>query len=440
MPKRPPRLIAALLTMVALAMIPITTARAAKPPRPSTPTVSTPKNIIVFIGDGMAPAQIELGRRMNGGSLFIDSLPWQAKGSLDTMSLEGTTDSAAGATALASGVETNNSWLGTVPTADGFAPVETALERAEDLGKATGLVSDSYITDATPAGFAAHVTSRSETETIAQQMAGQGIEFLMGGGLRQGDVGPLLGNPGVTYVSSAAGLDAYVASGGAGPVYGFFDSWNMVYNLDREEEGVVGKDPTLPQMTTAALSTLSRDPEGSFLMVEGGLIDWGGHARDGASLGREMIEFDQAIQAAWNWARNRTDTLIVFTADHETGALALRSNTNITALKQQTATTEFMWGRISKGESIASTIRAYAGFTPTSTEIASVQRCGEHGISDVLADRWKLSWGSWRCSDEGEHTDTFVPAWAWGPGASRFAGTGYDNERVGQNLLALLGP
>jgi alkaline phosphatase len=411
---------------------------AAKPPGSPPPT--TPKNIIVFIGDGMAPSEIELGRRMNGGSLFIDSIPWQAKGSLDTTSLEGTTDSAAGATALASGVETNNGWVGTVPTVDGgFAPVETVLERAEDRGKATGLVSDSYITDATPAAFASHVTSRSETDSIAEQTAGQGIEFLLGGGLRQGSVDALLGRPGVSYVDSAAELDAYVEGGGAGPVYGFFDSWNMVFNLDRDDEGVAGSDPTLPQMTTAAISTLSHDADGFFLMVEGGLIDWAGHARDGASLGSEMIELDQAVQAAWNWARGRSDTLIVFTADHETGDLGLKRTTNINALRGQSATSEYMWGRIEGGASISSTIRTYAGFTPTTTEISTVQRCGEHGISDVLADRWKLSWGSWRCTDEGEHTDTHVPAWAWGPGAGSFAGTAYDNERVGQILLTLAG-
>jgi alkaline phosphatase len=395
--------------------------------------------VIVFIIDGMGPEEIELGRRMNGGSLSIDAIPWQAKGTLNTDSLEGTTDSAAGATALASGVATNNGWVGTVPTAGGGSvDVETALERAESVGKATGLISDSYITDATPAAFAAHVTDRGETEEIAAQMAERDIEFLFGGGLRQGSVGPLLGLPGVSYVGTTSQMNAYVSGGGAGPVYGFFGSWNMAFNLDRDDEGVVKKEPTLPQMTTAALSTLSKDPDGFFLMVEGGLVDWAGHARDGASLGSEMIESDAAVQAAYAWAKNRTDTQIVFTADHETGDLALHSDTNIAALKRQTATTEFMWGLISEGAAIGTTLRTYTRIDPSATEIQTVRRCGEHGISDVLAARWNVGWGQ-SCTDEGDHTPTFVPAWAWGPGASAYKGTGYANERVGQNLLSAVG-
>ncbi len=406
---------------------------------PASAVPTTPKNVIVFVVDGMGPEQIVLGHRMKGEPLTVEQIPWDTKGTLDTTSLDGTTDSAAGATALASGVETHNGWLGTYPTLGGVAVAETALEQAEDIGKATGLISDSYITDATPGAFAAHVTSRSQTEEIATQMASQGIEFILGGGRRQGSVGPLLNDPDVTYVWSARALNDYVTSGGDGPVYGFFDSWNMVYNLDREEEGVVRKDPTLPEMTAAALETLSKDPDGFFLMVEGGLVDWSGHARDAASLGSEMIETDDAVQVAWEWAQGRSDTLIVFTADHETGDLGLSASTDIAALRRQRATTEYMWGRISAGASISRTLSTYARITPTAAEIATVQRCGEHGISDVLADRWHVSWGEWRCTDEGEHTDTYVPAWAWGPGSGGFAGTGIENEVVGRQLLSLLG-
>ncbi|MEX0755894.1 MAG: alkaline phosphatase [Actinomycetota bacterium] len=434
MRSRTSRLLALAGSTAVLAAAIAAPASAGRPPRPQPS--SAPKNVIVFVGDGMGPAQVNLGRTMNGGSLFIDQIPWGAKGSLDTTSLEGTTDSAAGATALASGAETNNGWVGMVPTSGGGGQaVETVLERAEDRGKATGLISDSYITDATPAAFAAHVTSRSETEAIAGQMADQGMEFLMGGGLRQGSVAPLLGLPGHTYVDTADELDAYVAGGGAGPVFGFFGSWNMAFNLDRDDEGVATTDPTLPEMTAAALSTLSKDPDGFFLMVEAGLIDWAGHEGDAASMGDEMIEMDDAVQVAYEWAASRSDTSIIFTADHETGGFAPTRRTNYTALKAQTATLEYMWGRISKGDSIRSTLTTYANIVPTAGEIATVTACGEHGIRDVLAARWKVTWGE-SCTDEGEHTDTFVPAWAWGPRAGDFAGIGYDNERVGLNLLS----
>ena len=140
-----------------------------------------PKNVILFIGDGMGPEQVEIGRRVKGAPLFIDGIPWGATGSLNTDSLEGVTDSAAGATALATGYETNNGWLSMIPTEPEPTSVETVLERAEDRGKATGLFSTGDLPDATAGAFAAHVTDRGEDEEVARQMGEQGIEFLLGG-------------------------------------------------------------------------------------------------------------------------------------------------------------------------------------------------------------------------------------------------------------------
>ncbi|HEX5936086.1 MAG TPA: alkaline phosphatase [Actinomycetota bacterium] len=422
---------AALLAAVTLLAVTAALAGSAVAVPPSS-SATTPRNVILFVVDGMGPEQVALGRAMKGSPLSVDGIPWQTKGTLDTDSLEGVTDSAAGATALASGAETNNGWLGMVPAPGGSASVPTALEYAEDRGKATGLVTDSYITDATPGAFAAHVTSRSQTREIATQMAAQDVEILLGGGLRQAGVGPLLGLDGVAYVRNAAQVNGYTDGG---PVYGFFDSWNMVYNLDREEEGVVRKDPTLPQMTAAALRTLSQEDDGFFLMVEGGLVDWGGHARDAASMGVEMIETDEAVKVAYNWAKDRSDTLIVFTADHETGGFGFSAATDLAGLRGQTATTEFMWGRIAGGAGIRSTVQTHTGLALTAAEIATVRTCGEHGISDVLAQRWGLSWNG-TCTQEGDHTATPVPVWAWGPGHADFAGISVPNEIVGDNLLA----
>ena len=164
-----------------------------KPPNPTTATSTNPKNVIVFIGDGMGPEQVEIGRRVKGSALHIDGIPWGAVGSLNTDSLEGVTDSAAGATALATGFETNNGWLSMIPTDPEPTAVETVLERAEDRGKATGLFSTGDLPDATPGAFAAHVTDRGEDEEVASQMGAQGIEFLLGG--RAGGVRGTPGEP-----------------------------------------------------------------------------------------------------------------------------------------------------------------------------------------------------------------------------------------------------
>ena len=200
----------------------------------------------------------------------------------------------------------------------------------------------------------------------------------------------------------------------------------------------MGRQPTLPQMTAGALDVLSADADGLFLMVEGGAIDWGGHARDPGMTATEMVVFDKAIKVGYDWAKTRTDTLVLVTANHETGGLNVTSKTNVAAIRGQRASTEFMNGLIRSGSSITSVLSTYAGISNlTTAERNLIAANGEMGISDVLAARWKVGWG-WSGTDEGEHTDTPVPIYAFGPRSADFAGTAYPNERVGQKLLSYL--
>ena len=435
-PRRGALLLAA-ITAGATVLALVATPAAGKPPKPSPTPSSAPKNVILFIGDGMGPEQVEIGRRVKGAPLFIDGIPWGAIGSLNTDSLEGVTDSAAGATALATGYETNNGWLSMIPTEPEATSVETVLERAEDRGKATGLFSTGDLPDATAGAFAAHVTDRGEDEEVARQMGEQGIEFLLGG-RGGGAVAPLEGQPGVTYVDNVTELNAYAAGAGAGPMYGLIGVQTMAYAIDREEEGAVGKHPTITDSTKAAIDVLSADPDGFFLMVEAGQIDWAGHSRDGAWTAAEVLAFDAAIKAAYDWTKDRTDTLIIVTADHECGGLVVNGKTDVAGLRGQTASTEWMWGLIAKGAGIDATLATYAGISNlTNAERALITKNKEMGIADVLAARFKVGW-AWSGSDEGEHTGTPVPIYAWGAKAADFAGTGYANERVGQRLLSYL--
>jgi alkaline phosphatase len=251
-------------------------------------------------------------------------------------------------------------------------------------------------------------------------------------------VAPLENQPGVTYVDDVTELNAYAAGPGAGPVYGLIGAQTLAFAIDREEEGAVGRHPTITDATTAAIDVLSADPDGFFLMVEAGQIDWAGHARDGAWTAAEVLAFDAAIEAAYDWARTRTDTLILVTADHECGGLTVNGQTRVAGLRRQTASTEWMWGAISKGASIDATLATYAGISDLSNaERSLIAANKEMGIADVLAKRFKVGWG-WSGTDEGEHTDTPVPIYAWGPKAGDFAGTAYANERVGQLLLSYL--
>ena len=308
--------------------------------------------MILFIGDGMGPEQVEIGRRVKGAPLFIDGIPWGAIGSLNTDSLEGVTDSAAGATALATGYETNNGWLSMIPTEPEPTSVETVLERAEDRGKATGLFSTGDLPDATAGAFAAHVTDRGEDEEVARAdgRTGHRVPARRARWRGRGAAGEPAGRDVRRRRDRAQRIRGRDRD--AGPMYGLIGVQTMAYAIDREEEGAVGKHPTIADSTKAAIDVLSADPDGFFLMVEAGQIDWAGHSRDGAWTAAEVLAFDAAIKAAYDWAKGRTDTLILVTADHETGGLVVDNQTNVAGLRGQTASTEWMWGLIAKGAAI----------------------------------------------------------------------------------------
>ena len=423
-------------------------APAADAGKPAPPPPSPIKNVILLIGDGMGPEHTELGSLMYG-PLAIETTKWQAAGWLDTTSLSGITWSCAAATALATGYETYNNWVGMSPGPDG-SPVSrlNALEAAEAKGKATGIVTDVYIQDATPAAFSAHVPDRSLKDSIAEQQVSKGIEVLFGAHMFR--LATYQGVPGVTYSSSLTDLQPYLDGKKAYPtsLWGFYGANSMVYDIDREEEQVVGKEPSLPQLTQAALGVLEKDQDGFFLMVEGGAIDWVAHYRDAAATALEVKGFNDTIKIALTYAQTHPGTLLVVTTDHETGGLAVNKSTlNTTALGKQSASTEWMWGLISADPTnrtlIRDTLAKYAGIrTLTTAEVDDIVTNGEMGISNVLAARANVQWG-WSGHDEGDHTATPVPVRAWGPGSAAFAaGTQsmpVDNEIVGRNLLSIYG-
>ena len=399
------------------------------------PDFSGVKNVILFIGDGMGPKEVKLGQLMGDGSLWSDAASWTT-GSLDTTSLDGVTDSAAAATALATGVETYNNWLSMAPNR---TPVETVLERAESGGKATGLITDCDIRSATPAAFASHVANRDLDRAITSQIVDQGIEVLLSGGWSYDYL--LEGRAGITYIENSTDLAPYLAEETPWPtsLYGFIGRKALTFNMDREEEGAIGVQPTLPELTTAALGVLGQDPDGFFMMVEGGVIDWAGHGRDAAWIASEVQELDQAVQVAVDYAAGRDDTLVLVTADHETGGLSYGSDIDTSVIAGQSATIAFMWGEIKTGRStVKQAMATYAGITDlTSAERRLIAQSdswkAKMYIADVLSAREHVTWG-WSGGAPGDHTATDTPMYAFGPGQDTFAGR-YANERVGVLLL-----
>lgn len=280
-----------------------------------------PFSVILYIGDG-AGLTYWSAARLASAELAIERFP--VVGLVDTRSANSwITDSAAGATAYASGVRTYN---GAIGMSQDTTPVRTVLELAESRDMATGLVATATLTHATPAAFAAHVPSRNMHFEIAEQLTEAGVDVMLGGGRRffdpavRPDEVDLLRRlrTRATVVESADALVALDRSA-VRSLVGLFAEENPGSALERS--------PTLPQMTDAALRILEQDRNGFFLMVEGSQIDWRGHEH--APL-REVVaevqDFDLAIRQGLMFRERRPNTLVVVLADHSTGGLALHGD------------------------------------------------------------------------------------------------------------------
>ncbi len=281
----------------------------------SGPASGTPPAVVLFIGDGMGQGAVDAAR-LSGHALAMETLP--IRGRMTTASAsDSITDSAASATALASGVPTYNGAVGV--DADTVA-VETVLEAAEARGWATGLVATSSITHATPAAFAAHVPDRGAEAAIAVQMVASGVDVLVGGGRRYFD--PEARPDGRDLAGDLRDRGCTVAYATPLPTPSSAPDACLVVLLARGAlPPASDRSVSLADLTGLALDVLMRDPDGFFLMVEGSQIDWAGHANDGPGLVAEMADFDDAVGRALERLVGRENTVVIVTGDHETGGL-----------------------------------------------------------------------------------------------------------------------
>lgn len=281
-----------------------------------------PKNIIIMIGDGMGLTQATAGMYANGNRIAFERVPvigLHKSYSSDNL----VTDSAAGATAFSCGKKTYNGAIGV--DADTVA-CQTLLEYATDSGMATGLVATSTIVHATPASFFGHEALRSSYENIAVQLAESKVDFFVGGGKqfftqREDDKRNLIAEMQANGRKVEDFFDTPFAEISVNPQqqFGYFTA-----NQDPLPVAQ-GRDYLVPA-TEVALDYLDkRDVEnnGFFLMVEGSQIDWGGHANNSEYIISETIDFSNAVDKVLNFAEKDGETLVVITADHETGGYAI---------------------------------------------------------------------------------------------------------------------
>lgn len=328
-----------------------------------------PKNIILMIGDGMGTAQVYAGFTAKHGKMNITSMP--VSGFVTTFSADNyITDSGAGGTAFATGQKTNNGYIGVNPQGQ---KVPSILEMAENKGLATGLVSTSAITHATPASFIAHTSNRGEYANIAFDFLRTDIDVFIGGGYnhfaKRADSLNLIDSlkkHGYFVARDLRDVDV--------PTTKKLAALLADEHLPRMSKG---RGDMLPDATVMAIKMVKKNKKGFFMMVEGSQIDWGGHDNDLNYIVDEVVDFDNAVGKALEFASKNGETLVIVTADHETGGLGL------------------IEGNIEKGEVQGAFIRK-------------------------------------------DHTATMVPLFAFGPGAEKFTGL-QDNTDIFKKCVQLLG-
>lgn len=273
------------------------------------------KNIIFLIGDGMGTSHVYAGLIANKGNLYISTMPFS--GFSKTNSSDNfITDSASGATAFSIGEKTHNGAIG-VDKND--IPKKTILEMAEEDGMSTGLVASCAITHATPASFIAHQPSRGMYEEIAADFLKTDIDVFIGGGRKhfnnRKDGRDLL------MELEAKGYDVITSMDSL--KYAKGKKVAALIAEDQFEPYLLGRGEMLKPSAQFAINHLKKNKNGFFLMIEGSQIDWGAHDNNVPYIVAEMLDFDRTIGEVLKFAAKDGETLVVITADHETGGFSI---------------------------------------------------------------------------------------------------------------------
>lgn len=285
------------------------------------------KYVFLFIGDGMSIPQRmmadEFLQRTTDRKLRINQFPAQAV-TITRSANAFITDSAASGTAIACGEKTKNGRIGM--NTDGKRQLESVAAVAHRNQRKVGIVTSVTLNHATPAAFYGHRPNRGQYYELGQDLVNSGFDYFGGGGIAAnddrknraytGDIYELAAKAGYTVTRDRAGFAKLNAKSGKTLAVGAPGA--LPYAIDR-----VPGDLTLADFTAKGIELLD-NPKGFFMMVEGGKIDWMCHANDAATVLREMIDFDDAVAVALDFAaKHPEDTLIVVTGDHETGGLTL---------------------------------------------------------------------------------------------------------------------
>jgi alkaline phosphatase len=441
----------------------------------AAPASSAPKYIFLFLVDGGGITHMEITRQYNRvvhneGLIITDSI--MKEGTLGLLATDPanslSTDSAAAATALASGCKAKLGMLGMC--ADGTVPT-TAMEIAKEKGMRIGLVTNGTVYDASPAAFLCQVPSRRQYAAILNCYLKKQPDLLLGGGRNQfvakgqaesrvGDEIDLTAafvNKGYAKVETKTELEQVRG----GRVLGLFSPADMSFEIDRDTR----TEPALYEMTQAAIRLLhANDQRGFFLFIENENVDTAAHQSDIAAVVRDFREFDRAVGLAYDFYKKYPrDTLIIVTSDHETGGigftLALKDLTSTKGANQAAGTTEDLkkihsipislkkvaeiLGPRPTGAAVDAVMKEYfKGFTlaPEFKEAILKQQpisrtlftdATMNALGMMIANNTQAYWLT------STHTNQPVFVAALGEGSERFRGY-QDNSDLGKNLKAIL--
>lgn len=414
------------------------------------------KNIILLIGDGMGPSHIGaawyysnrvLGKELRMVELMkVGRTAYLMNDTADAI----VTESAAAATQIACGVKVPARAVGMGP--DGKTPCKTALELAKEKGMATGLVTTSGITDATPASFASHVEHRSDEASVAVQELQHGVDVLMGGRMQfflpdisagQRKDGRNLMDEALAAGYTVVGDKDELQQVNGGKLLGLFNMGNMAFEIDRGKTA----EPSLAEMTAKTLELLSTNPKGFFAMIEGGRIDHAAHRNDAAATILDTLAFDEAVGVVLEFQRKNPDTLVIVTTDHETGGMALIGHSkdskeyvgiDLSAIQKVPISFELLVAELGKNptpEKVREVVKRNLMIDLTEDEAKMVANdtirkldpqnynyATLHSLGFVLRPYLRVGWGSQT------HTASPLFAFGSGPGSEELVGFRHNTE------------
>ncbi|MCL1145547.1 alkaline phosphatase [Shewanella sp. 10N.261.52.F9] len=399
---------------------------------------SRPKNMIIMVGDGMGPAYTSAYRYYQNNpdteeieQTVFDRLLVGMASTYPARQSGYVTDSAASATALATGVKSYN---GAISVDVNKRPLTSIMQMAKARGMAIGVAVTSQVNHATPAAFLAHNESRRNYDEIAQSYLSSDADVILGGGQKyfSEDLLAQFKAKGYQHIDDFSQLENL----NQGKVLGLFADVQLPWVIDQQDS------TQLSLLTQKALDLLSQNDKGFVLLVEGSLIDWAGHNNDIATAMSEMHGFANAIEVVEQFVRANPDTLMVVTADHNTGGLSIGAN------GEYAWDTALLQGIKASPASIAeqaiaidnwqTQLKQTLGFEVNKDELQRLSNARMQGkaafetsLKQVIDSR---SFTGWTTSG---HTGGDVQVFAAGPAADLFKGN-QDNTDIAEKMMSLL--